>query len=54
VLVERVYHGGATLLVNNSFRAKFMAEDFPLSSGLRKEERLRVRGSSTGRTELSA
>jgi len=44
VLVERVYHGGATLLVNNSFRAKLMAEDFPLSSGLRKGERLRIRG----------
>jgi len=44
VLVERIYHGGATLLVNNSFRAKLMAEDFPLSSGLRKGERLRVRG----------
>ncbi len=43
VVVERVYRGGATLLVNNKFRAKLSPEDFP-SGGIKKGVKLKVRG----------
>jgi len=54
VLVERIYHRGVTFLVNNSFRAKLMAEDFPLSSGLRRERGSELEVNSTEGIEPSA
>jgi Fanconi anemia group M protein len=44
-VVERVYPGGATLLLNGRFRARLDEADFPEASGmLKKGARLRIRG----------
>jgi Fanconi anemia group M protein len=45
VMVERVYYGGATLMVNDKFRAKLMPEDFSASPALlKKNRRFKVKG----------
>lgn len=45
VVVERVYHGGATLWVNDKFRARLTPEDFSASPALlKKNRRFRVKG----------
>lgn len=46
VRVERTYHGGATLLINDRFRARLSPEDFPASPALlRKGSRFTAMGS---------
>lgn len=45
IRVERTYHGGATLLINDRFRARLCPEDFPANPGLlRKGSRFMVKG----------
>jgi hypothetical protein len=46
VRVERTYHGGATLMINDRFRARLCPEDFPANPALlRKGSRFMVKGS---------